>query len=161
MNSNTMCSFLNLEHIRSYLSRLAWKQSSPCNELLPGVFLPVGIFKIIITKPRSSICTQLAVLMAATFPSLTTKAAALSFHPKATDFPVPVAVPVESIEVEWDGITTVVERRQVRSEGSTVLRRGGKPDQQSWLFFSFGEEGGIDEVEGKWLLLGGAVWFPT
>lgn len=91
----------------------------------------MDIIKIIIKCKFLICCVQLAVLMAATFPSHPTKAAALSFHARATAFPVPVAVPVESVEVERGGITTVVERRQVRSEGSMVLRRGGQPDQQS------------------------------
>lgn len=59
---------------------------------------------------------QLAVLMADTFPSHPTKAAALSFHPRATAFPVPVAVPVESVEVEQGGITTVVKTSKVRRQ---------------------------------------------
>lgn len=74
-------SFINLDNIKSsYLSFLAWKQSLPCNKLLPGVFLSMDIIKIIMTKSKSSICcTQLAVIIAATFPSHPTKAAAPLF----------------------------------------------------------------------------------
>lgn len=136
LNSNTIFfpPFLNLNHMKSsYLSFLVWKQSSPWKELLSGMFLLMCIIKIIIIIKKtkfSTCCTQLAVLMATTFHSHAMEAAVLSFHPRATAFPVPVAVPVGSVEVKWGGTTAslLLERRHVRSEDSTALRRGWQLD---------------------------------
>lgn len=55
-------------------------------------------------------CTQFAVLMAAMFPSHPTKE--VLSHPRAKASPLPVAVSVESTEVEWGEVTAVAARKQ-------------------------------------------------
>lgn len=168
LNSNTIFfpPFLNLNHMKSsYLSFLVWKQSSPWKELLSGMFLLMSIIKIIIIIKKNQVLHLL-------YTACCVNGYYLSFPCNGSSSPL---FPSQSNSLShacccpsgecrggmrWDYCFSAIGEKTCKVRRQHSVEKG----KATWLieltFFSFGEEGGIDGIEGRWLLLGRAVSLP-